>query len=363
MVEAYSLPKSLFEESREIQKYGKRERYIMGDISDQIFLAGDIGGTSTRLGLYEKRGDELVCLYVGKFRSQKGLSLADFVNTFLEADLPRPVAACFGVPGPVFKGTVTTTNLPWELSEPELVTSLKIPHVKLVNDLAAVAAVVPFLKEEELLLIHQGDKQRDKSVSAVVAPGTGLGQSMVYMDSKGLPHPLPSEGGHVNFAPQTELEWNLMQYLLRTLKRVSVERLLCGPGLYNLYSFLRDERYEQETAHVAERMKTEDPPQVITSAALGNECPLCYRTLELFAQVLGSHAGNVMLNYMATGGVYIGGGIAPKIASFLSHKQVAEAYVAKGRLSPMVRTTPLAIIKDDRAGLHGAARLASFLVD
>jgi glucokinase len=327
----------------------------------RTFLAGDIGGTSTRLALYQQEGQTFSRILTKHFRSDKDSSLESIIREFMTPDLPQPDAACFGVPGPVSQGNVTTTNLPWTLSEEELKARLAIPKVRLVNDLAAVAAVIPFLSEKEVITLHPGIPSRNKSVSAIVAPGTGLGQSMVYVDEAGLSHTLSSEGGHVDFAPRTDLEWRLVQYLLRTLQRVSIERLLSGPGIYNIYKFLSDEKYEPETPTVIERMKSEDPPKVIAEAALRNECGLCVRTLELFSCVLGSHAGNVMLSAMATGGVYIGGGIPPKVVSFLQHPRVIEAYTFKGRLSSLVKATPLVVIKDDQTGLHGAARIASML--
>jgi len=328
------------------------------------FLAGDIGGTSTRLALYERSGESFHCSHQARFKSQEYLSLTPVIESFLSANSshPKPLAACFGVPGPVNNGIVSTTNLPWNLSESELSETLSIPHVKLVNDLGAVAAVVPHLHQDDLAILHSGNNQQNNStVWAVVAPGTGLGQSMVAKQPDGI-RVFSSEGGHVNFAPTSPLEWELFQYLLKTLKRVSVERLCSGPGIYNIFAFLRDTGRERVKSAVWERTQRHSAPQVIAEAAINGECAMCEHTMEIFARILGSHAGNVLLTYLATGGIFIGGGIAPKVIKFLERSAVTASYLAKGRLSPIVEATPLVVIRDERAGLTGAARIAASLM-
>jgi len=334
----------------------------------RIFLAGDVGGTSTRLALYEEieeNGAETIKeLFVGKFPSQDFSGLPAIVREFLPEGISHPSGACFGIPGPVINGTVTTTNLPWVLREEDLVRDLAVPAVRLVNDLATVAAALPYLSPEALLTLHPGSKLPPESatkVCAVVAPGTGMGQSMLWLN-QGTPQIFSSEGGHVNFAPTTPLEWDLFQYLLRTLRRVSVERLCSGPGIYNIYAFLRDRSHGRESPVIRERMRTVIAPKVIADSALSGECALCNETMEIFCRVLGSHAGNVALTYQSTGGVFLGGGIAPKVLKFLEQSGVVEAFLSKGRLTPMVEATPLYVIKDDRAGLQGAARLAAALI-
>jgi glucokinase len=171
-----------------------------------------------------------------------------------------------------------------------------------------------------------------------------------------------SEGGHVNFAPTSSLEWDLFQYLLKTLKRVSVERLCSGPGIYNIFAFLRDTKRERIKSAIWERTQLYPAPQVIAEAAINGECAMCEHTMEIFARILGAHAGNVLLTYLATGGIFIGGGIAPKVIKFLERSAVTASYLAKGRLSPIVEATPLVVIRDERAGLTGAARIAEALI-
>jgi len=325
-----------------------------------LVLAGDIGGTHTRLALYTKSKDRFECTLVGRFRSRDFEGLEGIVQRFLEDDSQRVSAACFGVPGPVFDGSVSTTNLPWKMSERVLSHQLGIEKVRLVNDLAALAATLPFLDSTEVEVLHAGSPPQDKTVYSVSAPGTGLGQAMVQMIA-GKPYIVGSEGGHINFGPRNELEIELLRYLILKYKRVSFERLLSGPGIFNLYSFLRDTGVATESPEIGEKIKSGDPSRTISEAGITGEDQLCIKTLELFASILGSHAGNVMLTYMSTGGVFLGGGIVPKIAPFLRHPDVIEAYMVKGRLSPMIEATPLFLIKDDRSGLHGAARLAALL--
>lgn len=326
------------------------------------FLAGDIGGTSVRLASYEYDGESFFHRYAQRYKSKDFPGLAPILSQFLSEHPLQPEAACFGVPGPVDNGVVQTTNLPWTLSETVIAEMTGIKHVKLVNDLGAVAALVPFLQQEDMIVLHQGEEQAHKlSVRAVVAPGTGLGQAMVANGPTGH-RVFSSEGGHINFAPTSPLEWELFQYLLRTLKRASVERLCSGPGIYNIFAFLRDTGRERLKNSVWERTKELPAPQVIAEAAIAGECPMCEHTMEIFARILGSHAGNVLLTYLATGGIYIGGGIAPKVVKFLERSTVTASYLAKGRLSPVVHATPLVVIRDERAGLIGAARIAASLI-
>lgn len=326
-----------------------------------MILAGDIGGTKTLLSLYAFEGGALEPRVSKKYDSGQFSSLDVMVRTFLDKECRAEAeAACFGVPGPVSEGQVRTTNLPWHLSEKELAKTLRIPRVKLVNDLVAFASGAMRLPAESLDVLHKGTSFADANVSAVIAPGTGLGQAAVHFVN-GTPHILGSEGGHADFAPRNETEMALLTYLLTKLKRVSVERLLSGPGLFHIYSFFRDTGRGEESPEIANLFSTSDPSKVISEAAMSGSDELCVKSLDLFVSMLGSHAGNMMLTYMSTRGVYLGGGIPPKIISKLQDGRLVENYLLKGRLSPMVEATPLYVIKDDRTGLHGAAYLASTL--
>ena len=332
-------------------------------------LAGDVGGTKTRLALYERTGSaDLFALerqVLADFESRSAPSLEEIVREFLGRHnaAGRIEAACIGLPGPVVGGAVRATNLPWVIEERAFGENLGIPKVRLVNDHAATAAALPLLGPEDLITLHPGREERERRVFAILAPGTGLGQAYSVLGADGRHHPFPSEGGHVEFAPKDEIEFDLLKYLQEKLhKRVSIERVLSGPGIMNIYSFLRDRSYCDEP----EPLRTEiaaapTPAAVVTDRGLKGTPPICARTLDIFARLLGSQAGDVVLTYLCTGGLFLGGGIPPKVAAKLQEGGTVAAYLRKGRLSPLVEMTPLHIIKNDRAAMLGAAAIAASL--
>lgn len=334
-----------------------------------IILAGDVGGTRTRLALYnvtDVRGrDSFERRAVSYFDSGSEPSLEGIVHRFLQQHLPqgRIDAACIGIPGPVVFGTVRATNLPWRIEETSFADAMGIPRFRLVNDHVATAAAIPLLGPDDTAVLHPGLEDRERRVFALLAPGTGLGQACLYLDDAGLAHPFPSEGGHVEFAPKDELEFDLLKYLKGTLKtRVSIERVLSGPGLVNIYSFLRDSYGCVEPGSLREELaQARHPAAVITGHGMSGRFSICVRTLDIFARLLGSRAGDVVLTYLSTGGLYLGGGIPPKVLGKLKEGGMLEGYLGKGRLSPLVESTPLHLILDDSAALLGAAFIASGL--
>jgi glucokinase len=334
-----------------------------------IILAGDAGGTKTRLALYERAGSKapfaLERLDLAEFESRSAATLEEIVRRFLDRShaAHRIEAACIGLPGPVVRGAVRATNLPWAIEESAFAESLGIPKVRLVNDHAATAAALPRLGPEDLITLHPGREERERRVFAVLAPGTGLGQAYSVLGVDGRFHPFPSEGGHVEFAPKDEIEFDLLRYLKEKLrKRVSVERVLSGPGILNIFSFLR-ERCDGEAPQAlqAEIAAAPVPAAVVSAHGLKGTYPICVRALDIFSGLLGSRAGDVVLTYLSTGGLFLGGGIPPKVAAKLQEGRTVEAYLRKGRLSPMVEMTPLHIIKNDRTALLGAAAVAAGL--
>jgi glucokinase len=332
-------------------------------------LAGDVGGTKTRLALCERTEPRtrhaLDDRSVAEFESNSAPSLEEIVRGFLERHnaAGRIEAACIGVPGPVVGGAVRATNLPWVIEERAFGENLGIKKVRLVNDHAATAAVLPLLEPADLITLHPGRKDRECRVFAILAPGTGLGQAYSVLGADGRHHPFPSEGGHVEFAPKDELEFGLLKYLQEKLhKRVSIERVLSGPGIMNIYSFLRDRSYcDAPEALRAEIAAAPTPAAVVTDHGLKGTLPICVQTLDIFARLLGSQAGDLVLTYLSTGGLFLGGGIPPKVAVKLQEGATVEAYLRKGRLSPLVEMTPLHIIKNDRTALLGAAAIAESL--
>ncbi|GJQ58147.1 MAG: glucokinase [Candidatus Scalindua sp. AMX11] len=339
-----------------------------------MFLVGDVGGTKVRLALYELVDGRLVRRQTEKFMSSDYGGLDEVVRIFLDKNRTSVTKSCFGVPGPIINGEAHATNLPWTLREEGLRCALGIREVTLVNDLVATAAAVPHLKTEELFTLYpgKGSKQQERyrqpeqssganeedAVFGVLAPGTGLGQAFLSV-SQGKRSLWASEGGHVDFAPTSNIEIELFTYLQSRYGHVSYERLLSGPGLVNIYQFLKDKGHGTEPPELQRRLQEEDASFVISSSGSRGQYKLCVQALEIFASILGAQAGNMVLTMLATGGIYIGGGIVVNVYEKLAEGITVSAYLRKGRLAHLVEHTPLHIILDDHAALLGAASLAS----
>ncbi len=322
-----------------------------------LVLAGDIGGTSTRLAFFDATDGQLALLAEARYPSREAGRLEEIVGRFVREQGMAAERACFGIAGPVRDGRVRTPNLPWSVSAIELARTLGLAEVQMINDLAANAFGIDLLGPEDFLVLNQGVADPTGTI-AVISAGTGLGEAFAFWD--GSAHrPYPSEGGHADFAPRNELEAELLLYLRAEHGRVSTERVVSGPGLRNIYRFLRDARHLPETPAVVEQMRRGDPSAVITGAALAGECPLCGETLDLFVALYGAEAGNMALRVLATGGVYLGGGIAPKIIERLKGPGFMLAFTAKGRLSPLLETIPVRVILNEKTALLGAGRCAA----
>ena len=321
-----------------------------------MILAGDIGGTKTNLGLFETSDGALTLVAQQSYPSRGHVGLETIVSKFLE-DSNVPVrAACFGVAGPIVDEQVVTPNLPWIVSADGLSRTLGLPRVTLINDLEATAHGIPALKADEFFTLNEGVAMPGNA--ALVAAGTGMGVASLFWDGR-KHQPSASEGGHIDFAPRNPMENELLRHMLKKYSRISVERIVSGPGLFNVYEFLRDSGYATETATVAARFATEDPSSVISKAALAGECRMCVKALDIFVAVYGAFAGNVALVLKATGGVFIGGGIAPKILEKLKDGTFIGAFMEKGRMSSLVATIPVRVILNDKTALLGAARVAA----
>lgn len=320
-------------------------------------LAGDIGGTSTRLAYFDSDGEKLALLACERFPSRKAGSLEEIVREFTGGQELTAERACFGIAGPVRHGTVRTPNLPWSVNTEDLSRASGIPEVILINDLEAHVYGIDLLGPDDFEVLNEGIPNQTGTI-ALISAGTGLGEAVAYWD--GSAHqPYPSEGGHADFAPRTEIEAELLLHLRDEYGRVSVERVLSGPGLRNIYRFLRDSRHLFESPVIAEQMLVNDPPAVITRAALAGDCPLCGKTLDLFITLYGAEAGNAALRYLATGGVYLGGGIVPKIVERIKGSGFMHAFTSKGRLSPLLEAIPVKVILNDQSALLGAGRRAA----
>jgi len=323
-----------------------------------MLLAGDIGGTKTNLAIFSSESGPRAPLAEATLPSGDYPSLEALVSDFLAQVELKPERASFGVAGPVVDGKATITNLPWVMSETQLQTALDLlpGSVHLLNDLAAIAYAVPSLESDDLHTLNEGQAAPGGAI-AVIAPGTGLGEGFLTWDgSRYRAH--ASEGGHTDFAPTNTLEVDLLRYLLDRFGHVSYERVCSGRGLPNIYAFLKDSGYAQEPAWLAEQMAAvDDPNPVIVKAALASErrCDLCVATLETFVSILGTEAGNMALNVLATGGVYLGGGIPPRILPALEDGRFLEEFRAKGRMSDLMNRIPVHVILNRKVALIGAA--------
>lgn len=331
-----------------------------------MILAGDVGGTKSNLGLFEEVDGRLRLVRSAQYRSPDHPGLEGVVLAFLAAGPPVPggiQAACFGIAGPVVDNRVSTPNLAWVVDGKVLAREASVPVVSLINDLVATAEGIPELAPDEMAVLQPGGPETDPEGNrAIVAAGTGLGTAFIpRMGDRWVP--VPSEGGHVDFAPRTDEEIGLLSHLRERFGRVSVERVLSGPGLHNIYLYLRDVVKLPESPQVRERLAAgDDPGTVIGESGLPGGCPLCFRALGTFVAVYGAVAGNIALLGTATGGVWLGGGIARKILLRLTDGLFHETFCAKGRFSDYMKAVPVRVVLNDGAALLGAARRAASLV-
>ena len=322
-----------------------------------MILAGDIGGTNARLAYFQPQNGNLRLVSERVFPSREHDEFGEIVGKFLHDSGTHPDAACFGIAGPVRNGRVETSNLPWVIEQARLADQFHLPATLLINDLEAIAWGIGALGAADLVpLNHVGGSASGNQ--AVVAPGTGLGEAGLFWDGN-RHHVFACEGGHTDFAPQSELQIELLKYLAARFGHVSYERILSGPGLVNAYEFLRDWQHEKESADMAEAMKTGDQAAAISRAALDGSDALASAALNLFIAVYGAEASNLALKAMSTGGLFLAGGISPKILPKLKEPAFMQAFLAKGRMRALVEAMPVQVVINEKVGLLGAARCAS----
>lgn len=320
-----------------------------------MILAGDIGGTKTLLALYEDSPAVQSPIREANYPSRAFLSLEDILRQFLDEKPQHALrSACFAVAGPVIDGKCQTTNLAWELDTEQLAKTL-VTRVRLVNDLEGAAHGLRCLAADELEVLQSGHKHPGNI--ALIAAGTGLGEAILVPIDERF-HVIASEGGHTDFAPRTDQETALLSYLRKEYGHVSYERLLSGPGLHNIYRFLRDSGAASEPQWLQERLATEDPSAVISQVALSAGHPLCTAALDLFVSIYGAEAGNLALKSLALGGVFVAGGIATKILAKLRDGRFAHAFTDKGRFADLLRSMQVSIVLNPRLSLIGAATIA-----
>ena len=318
-----------------------------------MILAGDIGGTKTHLGLFRAVGRELQTIREHVYHTAAFQSLEQACAAFLLPE-DRIGAACFGVPGPVIDGVSHATNVSWSMAQDSIQRALGGPPTHLMNDLEATAYGVPYLKDSEVAILHRGEARAGRANIAVIAAGTGLGEAgLIVTPSRYFA--IASEGGHSDFAPRGDEQCRLLEFLAREFEHVSFERVLSGPGLHNIYRFVVSRSPGAQPDWLSARMRTEDPSAVISESALEGRDPRCVRALEIFTAIYGAEAANLALKYLALGGVYICGGIAPKILPFLQRGGLVEAFLDKGRLRPTLERIDIRVSLNPSAALIGAA--------
>lgn len=322
-----------------------------------MFLAGDIGGTKTVLGIFSADVGARRPLIEKTYRSADYDSLEDIALSFL-AEVNQPIeGAVFGVAGPVIQGRAEITNLPWVMEEGHLAATLGVRQAKLINDLDAIANSVPKLAAEDFHTLIPGTAVPGGAI-AVIAPGTGLGEAFLTWDGARY-RAQPSEGGHANFAPIDELQMGMLSYLMKKMGHVSFERVCSGIGIPNIYDYLRASGAADEPAWLREQLDlATDPTPIIVNAGLDAErpCRLCELTLDVFISILASEAGNLALKVLSTGGVFIGGGIPPRIIRRLDrNEKFVHAFRDKGRFADVLSEMPVQLIMHPRAALVGAA--------
>lgn len=323
-----------------------------------MILAGDIGGTNSRLGVFDANGKTPAPLRVEVFPSENYFSLIEILHEFLGDARTAVSSACFGLPGPVINGVVTTSNLPWVVIMDELRQTLQTDRVEIVNDLEANAHGISALGPESVVTLSPGASGASGNI-ALISAGTGLGEAGLYWNGEAW-QPFASEGGHVDFAPRNELEAAMLTWMLRRYSHVSYERFLSGPGLHNIYKFLIEYGCGQEPEWLAARIAEGSPGAEIAKAAMERNVEVCQTAMDRFVSIYGAEAGNLALKMLASGGVYIGGGIAPKILSELKKPRFMESFLNKGRMRSLLEQCPVKVIINDQTALLGAARVALF---
>lgn len=327
----------------------------------ELVLAGDIGGTKTRLAIAEVEGARVHIIREAEYPSRQFDSLEKFLADFI-ADSPIPAYAAFGIAGPVRGRAVRTTNLPWYIEADVLQQHFGFRACNLLNDLEATAYGIPALGADDLLVLQTGEVGATGN-AAVIAAGTGLGEAALYWDGQSH-HPFATEGGHATFSPRNTLEFALLNHLQQHHNQhqgehVSWERVVSGMGLLDLYAFLLHYRHASTPTWLAEKMQCTDSAAAISAAALAGSDAICVETMQLFVSLYGAESGNLALKVMSRGGLYVGGGIAPKILPLLQTGEFLAAFLDKGRMKPLLAAMPVKVILNDHAALYGPALFAA----
>ena len=322
----------------------------------KVILAGDVGGTHTRLACFVLINGRPKQLAMEVYPSRQYGGVEEIVERFTDTYPQTFSAACFGIAGPIKNRICKTSNLPWVVNGDVLDGCLQLDQVGLLNDLEANAHGIAALEQDDFVLLNPG-LSNPTGNRGLISAGTGLGEAALFWNGYRY-QPLSSEGGHADFAPRNDLEIDLLVYLLESYQHVSYERVLSGPGLHNIYKFLVATGRGEEPAWLRENLEEQDPGAVISKAALEQHVPICEAALDLFVSIYGAEAGNLALKVLATGGMFIGGGIAPKMIEMLRRPPFVSAFWSKGRMTMLLKDMPIWVIVNDQAALLGAALVA-----
>ncbi|HLX90892.1 MAG TPA: glucokinase [Puia sp.] len=324
-----------------------------------VVLAGDVGGTKTNLAIFRAKPGRVDALLEKKYHSANYGSCIDIIEKFIkEKKLSLPDRICLGVAGPVVGGKVELTNLSWDLDVVDLKRRIGVDAVALINDLEATAYGLAALGPRDLINLHRGN-QANRGNIAIIAPGTGLGEAGMFWDGNSY-HPFPTEGGHSDFCPRTEIDFELFRYLEKKYGVVSWERVVAGPGIHDIYQFLIERKKEVQPQWLTGAFKKDDPSSVISHAAIHARDKICTETMEYFVRYLARESSNLVLKMKATGGLFLGGGIPPKIAPLLKRRPFLVHFLNCDRMQNLVRSVPIKIIANDKTALLGAAYYGAF---
>jgi len=318
-----------------------------------MILVGDIGGTRTRLAAFQTEGNRLECVVQKSYPSQEHDGLPEILPHFVRGQGIPVHSACFAVAGPVRDGRSKISNLPWTIDSRELATQLRLDKVGLLNDLESYAYGIDALESKDFDTVSEGSEDAEGN-RAVISARTGLGMAGLYWDGF-RHHPFACEGGHADFAPRNEVEMHLLSYLQKKHGRISYERILSGPGIRNIYEFLRDTNVVEEPAWLKDEIAASHDVSATIAGAV-SKAPICEKTMEIFVSVFGAETGNCALRYMTTGGIFIGGIIAVKNVEKMKGATFMQAFLDKGRMGSLLKDMPVKIILNDDCGLIGAAR-------
>jgi glucokinase len=320
-----------------------------------MILAGDIGGTKTYLALFDENNHRLEKNRETRFENRNFPNLDSIIEEFLKGGNEKPRVVCLGVAGPIIDGNCNLTNLDWRIETGKL--EKQFNKAYLINDLVAMACAVPYLENKDVAVLQSGLQSKEGRIS-VLAAGTGLGHAFLIPTGSEKYYAVDSEGGHADFAPRNKLEMELLFFLQKKFKRVSVERVVSGPGMIHIFEFVKEQFYSRVSEDWQEILQNEELVAEIIRCAVEKKSELCEKTLSLFVELYGAHAGNLALQFLTKGGVYLGGGIAPRIMPLLEQGSFMQAFLEKGRFKSFLNEIPVKVILNDRSALLGAAQFA-----